>query len=332
MQLFFRFAYLEWFYAALLFIVALLLIRRYYSRLSLYTFPLTGYVVHHAPVSSYVPSYILYTLRVTILIILAMLVGKPQLVDQKSKVIVEGIDIMTVLDISGSMACFDDLKDRRTRIQIAKQEGIRFIEKRHNDAVGLVVFGNYAMLRCPLTPDKNMLKTMIEAISMTNGDPIHEGTVISQAVITAARHLQKSKAASKVIILLTDGEPSQNDFSPTQAIAIAKSFGIKVYTIGIGNNGLSMQEHPLFGVVQYKNHFDTKLLQMLAQETGGLFFDARKAQDISKIYDEIDALEKTKMQDTIYMKYHDFFVPLLWIVLLLVFVELILSTLVWVIL
>jgi Ca-activated chloride channel family protein len=276
--------------------------------------------------------YSFYFLRLSILFLLLCLVGKPQLVDQKSKVTVEGIDIMMVLDISGSMACFDDLKDRRTRITIAKEEAVRFVEKRHNDAIGLVVFGSYAMMRCPLTPDKSMLKSMVQSINMNNGDPIHEGTVISQAVITAARHLQKSIAASKIIILLTDGEPSQNDFSPSEAIAIAKAFGIKVYTIGIGNNGLSMQEHPLFGVMQYQNHFDTDLLRSLADQTGGKFFDVKKAQDVAKIYDEIDSLEKSKYQDNVYTKYHDFFIPLIWLVLILIFSELILSTFVWTIL
>ena len=332
MHLFLRFAHAHWLYIALPIFMIVLAIRYYYTRSTLYQFPLVGYIQENLNFASQRPVYIFYWLRFSMLLLLLFLLGKPQLIDQKSKVTVEGIDIMMVLDISGSMACFDDLKDRRTRITIAKEEGVRFVENRHNDAIGLVVFGSYAMMRCPLTPDKFMLKTMIESIAMNNGDSIHEGTVISQAVITAARHLQKSKAASKIIILLTDGEPSAHDFPASEAIAIAKTFGIKVYTIGIGNNGLSMQEHPLFGVIQYQNHFDTNLLQSLADQTGGKFFDAKKVQDVARIYDEIDALEKSQYQDNVFMKYHDCFIPFVWLALICALSELILSTFVWTIL
>ena len=332
MHLFFRFAHAHWLYIAFPFFILILALRHYYTRLALYQFPLINYLSLDSKKISQLPMYSFYFLRLSILLLLLFLVGKPQLIDQKSKITVEGIDIMMVLDISGSMACFDDIKDRRPRIAIAKQEAIRFVENRHNDALGLVVFGSYAMMRCPLTADKLMLKTMLESIAMNNGDSIHEGTVISQAVITAARHLQKSKAASRIIILLTDGEPSQNDFPASEAIAIAKAFGIKVYTIGIGNNGLSMQEHPIFGVIQYKSDFDTDLLKALADQTGGKFFDVKQAQDVAKIYDEIDLLEKSKYQDNIYTKYHDFFIPLLRLLIILIFIELVLSTFVWMIL
>lgn len=332
MHLFFRFAHAHWLYIALPLFIVTLLIRHYYTRLSLYQFPLLNYVSQHLKRVSQLPVYTFYFLRVSILLLLLLLLAKPQLVDQKSKVTVEGIDIMMVLDISGSMACFDDMKDRRTRITIAKEEAVRFVEKRYNDAIGLVVFGSYAMMRCPLTPDKSMLRKMIQSISMNNNDQIHTETVISQAVITAARHLQKSTAASRIIILLTDGEPSPNDFPASEAIAIAKAFNIKVYTIGIGNNGLSMQEHPLFGIMKYQNNFDTELLKALANQTGGKFFDVKKIQDVAKIYDEIDSLEKSKYQDNVYTKYHDFFIPILWLILILVCSELILSTFVWTIL
>ncbi|MBP6869657.1 VWA domain-containing protein [Candidatus Babeliales bacterium] len=332
MHLFLRFAYAHWLYFAIPFFILTVAVRHYYSRLTLYQFPLLSYAVQWSNKVSQLPVYSLYSLRFFILLLLLILLGKPQLVDQKSKVTVEGIDIMMVLDISGSMNCFDDLKDRRTRISIAKQEAVRFVEKRHNDAIGLVLFGNHAIMRCPLTPDKFMLKSILDDVAIRQNDPIHSGTVISQAVITAARHLQKSKAATRIIILLTDGEPSPNDHDPSEAITIAKAFGIKVYTIGVGNNGLSLQDIPSYGIIQFQNKFDTRLLSLLANQTGGKFFDVKKAQDIATIYDEIDTLEKTKYQDNVYMKYHDFFIPLIWTVLIAIFVELILSTFVWTIL
>lgn len=332
MHLFVRFAHAHWLYVAIPFFILIIALRHYYTRLTIYQFPLVDYIRQHHKKVSLFPIYSFYMVRLVILLLLLFLLGKPQLIDQKSKFTVEGIDIMMVLDVSRSMTCFDDMKDRRTRMAIAKEEAARFISKRYNDAIGLVVFGSYAMMRCPLTPDKSMLKSMVQSITINNRDPIHDNTVISQAVITAARHLQKSTAATKIIILLTDGEPSQSDFPASEAITIAKTFGIKVYTIGIGNNGLSMQEHPLFGIMQYQNYFDTDLLKSLAEETGGKFFDVKKAQDIAKIYDEIDLLEKSKHQDNVYMKYHDFFIPILWGILMLICGELVVSTFVWTIL
>jgi len=332
MHLFFRFAHAHWLYFIFPFFILIILFHRYNKIYPLYQFPLVGYLSARIAKTSQLPVYTFYFLRLAILFSLLILLGKPQLVDQKSKVTVEGIDIMMVLDISGSMTCFDDLKDRRSRISIAKEEALRFIAKRQNDAIGLVVFGNYSMMRCPLTPDKLMLRNMIQSVTMNNGDPIHAGTVISQGVITAARHLQKSKAASKIIILLTDGEPSENDFSPNEAIVIAKSFGIKVYTIGIGNNGMTIQADPFGGYVQYPTHFDTRLLYELAHQTGGKFFDAKKAQDLATIYDEIDMLEKSQYQDDVYMKYYDFFLPLIGFALFLILIEFVLSAFVWTIL
>ncbi len=259
------------------------------------------------------------------------LIAKPQLIDQKSKITVEGIDIMMVLDVSGSMMLFDDMKDRRPRITIAKEEAVRFVDKRHNDAIGLVIFGNYAMTSCPVTSDKVMLKTMITSIGISEHDPLHQGTVISQALITASRRLQTSQAKSKIIILLTDGEPSANDLPIQQAIDIAKTFGIKIYAIGIGSHGVSMQQHQ-FGIIQRPTHFNTELLEKVAQETGGRFFDAKKSQDIAKIYDEIDRLEKSQYQSDAYTQHYDYFIPFIFGLLFLIFFESIISTFIWAIL
>lgn len=331
MHLFFRCAHIDWLYVLVPLVIGIAIIRFSYMRMTLYQFPLTSYLASKITYRV-TPMYILHFLRMATLTCLLILISQPQLVDQRSNVTVEGVDIMMVLDISGSMACFDDMQDRRTRLQIAKQEGMRFVEKRHNDSIGLVVFGSYPVMRCPLTPDKKMLVNLIDSLQMNERDSIHEGTVISQAVMTAAQHLHGSKSATKIIILLTDGEPSENDFSPDQAIEIAQAFGIKVYTIGIGNNGLSMQTHPLFGVVQYQNHFDTKLLESLADKTGGTFFDVKKSQDLVKIYDMIDRLEKTTYQDTVINSYQDYFMPFAWLALFLLLIELFFSSFLWTIL
>ena len=331
MHLFFRFAYAHWLYIAIPFFVFIILIRRYYTRQTLYQYPLVGYIATQYTKMSSLPVYVLYSLRFSILSIMLFLLAKPQLTDQKSKVTVEGIDIMMVLDISGSMRYFDDMKDRRARIVIAKEEAIRFVNKRHDDAIGLVVFGNYAMTSCPLTTDKIMLKSMITSLGISDYDPIHQGTVISQALINASRRLQKSEAKSKIIILLTDGESSSNDLPIQEAIDIAKSFGIKVYAIGIGSHGVSYYQHQ-FGIMQTQTHFNTDLLEKVAQDTGGKYFDVKKAQDVARVYDEIDRLEKTQYQNDTYTKYHDCFIPIVFGLLLLIFFELIVSTFIWAIL
>ena len=260
-----------------------------------------------------------------------ILLAKPQLIDQKSKVTVEGIDIMMVLDVSGSMQYFDDIKDQRSRLTIAKKEAINFVDKRHNDEIGLVIFGNYAMACCPLTSDKVMLKSMIGAIDIADNDPIAGGTVISQSLITASRRLQKSESKSKIIILLTDGEPSGNDFPIQDAIDIANLFGIKIYVIGIGSSGMSFFKHP-FNTFPIESRFNTELLQKVAQETGGKFFDVKKSQDIAKIYNEIDRLEKTQYQNDVYTKHYDYFIPIIFGLLFLIFFEFIISTCIWAIL
>jgi Ca-activated chloride channel family protein len=260
-----------------------------------------------------------------------LLLAKPQLVDQKSKITVEGIDIMMVLDISGSMALFDDIKDNRSRLDIAKEEAINFIKKRHNDAIGLVVFGDYAITSCPLTMDKQILESMVSSIFMSDSDQIHQGTVISQSLITAARRLQKSQTKSKIIILLTDGEPTGGDLPIQEAIDIAKLFGIKIYTIGIGSHGVSFVKYP-FGKTPVQTNFNTELLEKVAQETGGKFFNAKKSQDVAKVYNEIDRLEKSKIQNNLYTKHYDFFIPIVLGLLMLIFFELIISTCIWAIL
>lgn len=331
MHLLFRFAYAHWLYIAIPLFILIILIKRYYTRQTLYQYPLVNFIIHHAQKVSLLPVKILYMVRFLILSLMILLLAKPQLVDQKSKVTVEGIDIMMVLDVSGSMNFFDDIKDNRSRLDIAKQEAINFIKKRHNDAIGIVIFGQYAMTACPLTLDKKILESSISSLFISQHDSIHSGTVISQAVITASRRLQKSESKSKIIILLTDGEPSEYDFPIEDSIEIAKLLGVKVYTIGIGSRGVAYLKGP-FGMTSVPNQFNIELLEKIAEETGGKCFSAKKSQDIAKIYNEIDALEKSKFQSDIYTKYYDYFIPIVFGLLCLILAELLISTCIWAIL
>ncbi len=248
---------------------------------------------------------------------LLLLTARPQLVDRHSKVNVEGIDIMMVLDVSGSMQLFDDINDPRTRIDVAKEEAINFIKKRDNDPIGIVLFGNQALSRCPLTLDKNMLVQLIDETSLGLIDP--DGTMLSRGLVMALNRLKKSTAASKIIIMLTDGEPTPGDLDPNIAIQLAQKYHVKMYTIGIGNEDGAYFRHPIFGVQMVPSGLNKNLLYALAEKTGGKFFEARKPADLATIYATIDALEKTQYETDVYHNYYDIFMPFLWILVGLVY-------------
>ena len=293
----------------------------------LYTYPLATQV-HHQGLTTRVPrNSVLLFLRTFILMVLVMLLAKPQLVDPRSCVEVEGIDIVLALDVSGSMSCPGARDDRRRRIDIAKEEAVRFINKRTHDALGLVIFGDDAISRCPLTTDKRTLLDIISGIDI--GMVRQEGTVITKALLTAINRLRYSKATSKIIILLTDGEPTPNDLDPRIAIKAAQELQVKIYTIGIGDNEDIVVQHPIYGLVPVANRVNTKLLTLLAQETGGTFFMAKQSDDMRRIYDTINALEKTRIEMPLFTRQYDWFIPLVWLALALIMVEVYLLSFIW---
>jgi Ca-activated chloride channel family protein len=267
-----------------------------------YRYPLTGQLGHAGVTGGYAYKKILYTVRVLILCLLALLLLKPQLVDTSSQIKVAGIDIMLVLDISGSMQFQDFEDDKRSRVEIAKDEAIRFIGKRDNDAIGLVVFGRDALSRCPATLDKPILTACVQDLQIGTVNP--EGTVLATGLLTAINRLKDSKAKSKVIILLTDGEPSDGDIDPKIPLEIAKKLGIKIYTVGIGSDTPEQFMHPFYGIVQ-KPCVNAQLLAHIATQTGGRFFMARSSHDMRDIYTTIDQLEKSNLQAPIFSKYYD---------------------------
>ena len=261
---------------------------------------------------------------------MTILIGKPQFVDSKSKTTVDGIDIVLALDVSGSMNCFDDPSDRTSRLAIAKREALDFITKRDNDAIGLVIFGKHAITRCPLTLDKNILKEIISKLEI--GQPsqdMPQSTMLSQGIASALRRLQMSKSKSKIIVLLTDGEPSPGDLNPNDIIKIAKELSVKIYTIGIGGDDGGFNVDPIFGLCRVQAPLNKALLKKIAQETRGRAFEAKNAQDLKKIYNIIDQLEKHSYETEIYNKYHDYFMPILWCTIWLIFIELFMATWIW---
>lgn len=269
---------------------------------------------------------IMIFLRGGLLVGLALLIAKPRTIDFQSKIEGEGVDMMLVLDVSNSMQISDDSKhDERSRLDVAKEEAIKFVDRREHDPIGLVIFGRDAVSRCPLTLDKNILKSIIKDthIGTVNG----QGTLLNTGIIIAANRLKNSKAASKVMVVLTDGTPFEDDKTPEQAVAVAKKIGIKIYTIGIGHDGVVYVRTP-FGP-QPMQGVNKELLHYIAEQTGGKFFEAKKPQDMKAIYNTIDKLEKSNYETNIFTHYHDIFKPFLKAVSVLALLELLVSSLVW---
>jgi Ca-activated chloride channel family protein len=307
-------------------VCAAVLWRYWYGKEIYYSYSLGQQFKTHNKATRHPYRKIFYLIHFITILTLAFLIAKPQLVDSRSNIQIEGIDIMLVLDASGSMQFQDYSDDERSRFQVAKDEAIRFIKKRVNDAMGLVIFGKDAISRSPLTMDKHILEQMVGNLKIGDIDP--DGTMLATAMVTGINRLKASKAQSKIMILLTDGEPSEGDMDPAAACAIAKKLGIKIYTIGIGSEEDQVFMHPLYGMVA-KPKVNVSLLKQVARETGGRFFMAHNAKDMRTIYDTIDELEKTKHEAPLYSQFFDVYSPFVCALLGLLTLELIVSSFVW---
>ncbi|OGX06086.1 MAG: hypothetical protein A3G87_02555 [Omnitrophica bacterium RIFCSPLOWO2_12_FULL_50_11] len=263
-------------------------------------------------VKSFPITKLLYFLRLCALVLLITAFARPQEVDVEREFETKGIDIVMALDISGSMLA-EDFKPVN-RITVAKQEAKRFIEGRENDRTGLVVFARKSYTQCPLTLDYHILESLIDSVDV---GMIKDGTAIGLGIATAVNRLRTSDAKSKVIILLTDGENNAGNIDPITAAELAKSFGIRIYAIGIGRGGLVPFpiEDPIFGkrYVQVEVKADEGTLKRIADITDGVFFSADDANALAKIYEKIDSLEKTNVKVKEYSThrelYHWFLVP-----------------------
>jgi Ca-activated chloride channel family protein len=319
-----RFANSIYVYVLIPVVLGALLARLYLVKQPIYRYTLSNTLALHGLRSSNLYKYVLNALRCIALAMLALLIGKPQLVDVQSQINAEGIDIALVLDLSGSMQ-YPDFDNNRTRFDVEKSEAIRFINKRENDAIGLIIFAQDAMSRAPLTLDKKLLVDIVNELKIGIINP--DGTKLSTAIVTAANRLKHSKGTSKIMIVLTDGEPSEDDLDPSVALEVAKKFGIKIYTVGIGSKDTKLVRD-FWGNI-HKIGVNKELLQKLARETGGQFFMASDTQDMRSIYDTIDQLEKNEFEMPIFTRYYDIFIPFVAIVLGLILLELLLSTWVW---
>lgn len=235
-----------------------------------------------------------FVLRMLTFVMLVFVLARPQTTDNWQKSNIEGIDIMMAMDISTSMLA-QDL--RPNRIDAAKRVASEFINNRPNDNIGLTVFSGEAYTQCPLTVEHTELLNLLNVVgcNMVQAGLINDGTAIGMGLANAVSRLKDSKAKSKVVILLTDGENNQGEISPLTAAELAKSFGIRVYTIGVGTNGTA--PYPMYGqTIQVPVEIDEKTLGEMAAITDGQYFRATSSKQLQSIYQEIDKLERTKLQ------------------------------------
>ncbi len=235
----------------------------------------------------------------------------------------EGIDIVLAIDVSGSMLSQDF---QPNRLEVAKEVAEEFIRSRPIDRIGIVIFSGESYTLCPITTDKNTLLTQVNGL---RSGMLQDGTLIGEGLATSVDRLSKTNAKSKVVILLTDGKeeaPETRLIDPLTALEIAKSHGIKVYTIGMSAQNAVPIEENIKGKKQKATSFfiDEELLRRLAGETGGEYFRARDKLSLENIYRQIDQMEKSKIEIQSLRHYQEEFIPLLLIALGLLFVELVL--------
>lgn len=267
-----------------------------------------------------------FVLRCLAFVMIVLVLCRPQTSNSWSDRTIEGIDIMLCMDISTSMLA-EDL--RPNRIEAAKKVASEFISGRPNDNIGLTIFAGESFTQCPMTTDHAVLLNLFKNVScsMVQRGTMSDGTAIGMGLANAISRLKDSKAKSKVIILLTDGSNNAGDISPLTAAEIAKSFGIRVYTIGVGTNGTARYPYPVGGHIEYINipvEIDTKTLASIAGTTNGEFYRATNNNKLREVYQEIDKLEKTKMNVKEYSKRYEAFMPFALIACILLFVELLL--------
>lgn len=249
--------------------------------------------------------------------------ARPQSSNAYSTESTEGINIVLVLDISGSMLA-KDLQPNR--FEAAKSVAGEFVSSRPYDNIGLVVFAGESYTQCPLTTDHAVLLNMINSVEM---GLVNDGTAIGSGLATAVNRLKEIKEGSKVVILLTDGTNNSGTIAPVTAAEIAASFGIRVYTIGVGTMGEALYPIQTYLGVEYVSmpvEIDEASLKQIASATGGQYFRATDNNSLHQIYEEIDQLEKVKLKVESFTQKEELFPPYLWAALILLFAALLLRS------
>lgn len=238
--------------------------------------------------------HVLFGLEMVAVALLIVALARPQSSEKNSTTNVEGIDIVMTMDVSGSMLA-EDFKPNR--LEAAKKVGAKFVDGRPNDRIGLVVFASESYTQCPMTTDHKVLNQLMSEIKT---GIIEDGTAIGDGLSIAISRLKDSDAISKVIILLTDGVNNTGSIDPISASEIAKMFGLRVYTIGVGTNGTAPYPvQDFFGNKRYQQvevNIDEDMLRQIANMTGAQYFRATDNSSLDKIYSEIDKMEKSRIE------------------------------------
>lgn len=262
-----------------------------------------------------------FMLRIIIIALIIVILARPQSTDSLKNVTTEGIDIVISIDVSGSMLA-EDLKPNR--LEAAKTVASNFIAGRPNDNIGLVVFAGESYTQCPLTTDHASLLNLFNGVK---SGVIEDGTAIGLGLANAVARIKDAKAKSKVIILLTDGTNNSGEIDPASAADLAKTFGIRVYTIGVGTKGKAPYPFKTAYGVQYQNidvDIDEGTLKQIALVTGGEYYRATDNSSLTAVYKQIDKLEKTKLRVKEYNKKTEEYMPFAIAALLLLAFEILL--------
>ena len=267
-------------------------------------------------------------LRCMAFVLIVIIMARPQTHNSWDNRSVEGIDIMLAMDVSTSMLA-EDLKPNR--MEAAKEVAGEFTAGRPDDNIGLTIFAGESFTQCPMTTDHTSLLNLLQNVrtDIAARGLISDGTAVGMGLANAVSRLKESKAKSKVVILLTDGSNNMGDISPMTAAQIAKSLGIRVYTIGVGTNKVARYPMPVAGGVQYVNipvEIDTRTLSDIAATTDGNFYRATNNRELKQIYQDIDKLEKTKMDVKKFSKRYEAYQPFAILLLVVLLLEVVLRT------
>jgi Ca-activated chloride channel family protein len=251
-----------------------------------------------------------FVFRVAALVLIIVALARPRTQEVVTEIDSEGIDIVLAMDVSTSMLTRDLYPDR---INASKDIAVEFLSQRKSDRIGIVVFAGESFTQCPLTTDKRTLVTLMNEVTI---GLIEDGTAIGNGLATAVARIADSDAMSKVIILLTDGVNNRGEVNPQMAIELAKKYGIKVYTIGVGKMGVAKAPVMTPWGVEFQDakvEIDEPLLREIAQETGGKYFRATDNTKLAEIYNEINQMEKGTTTITNVVSYDELFLKyVLW--------------------
>ncbi|GAB4453103.1 MAG: VWA domain-containing protein [Bacteroidia bacterium] len=279
------------------------------------------YLIKDIPASIKVQSrWFPYVLRLLVVTLLIIALARPQSVSSGKDVQTEGIDIMISLDVSLSMLAKDF---KPNRLEVAKDVIQEFVDNRPNDRIGMVIFGGEAFTQCPLTTDHKILKTLIEKVKAGS---LGQGTAIGLGLANAVARLKDVSSKSKVIILVSDGVNNTGEIDPLTAGELAKTYNIRVYTIGVGSRGKALQPVAMYpnGELQYDYvdvEIDEALMKKISDETGGKYFRATDNNSLRKIYQEIDKMEKNIIYEKNYTNRKDLYYPLVFVAMIFLLLE-----------